>query len=95
MGGLLQEVWREGLLSVLGLELPQGRQAGNLRSPGRIRDENIRSEGRGGEMGLQISEYTGLGPGILTQFYRDALRFIIILQTILTLFWFWRKQAEL
>ena len=36
---------------------------------------------------------TGLGRDILTQFYRDIFRLVIILQTILTIFW--RRQAEL
>ena len=59
MGGLWLPLCREELLPVLGLELPQGRQGGNLRSPGRIRDQNVRPQGRGGESGLQRS--AGLG----------------------------------
>ena len=37
-------------------------------------------------MGLQLSGYR-LGSDTLTQFYEDIFRFVIILQTILTISW--------
>ena len=66
--------------------LAQGGQAGHLRSPGRIWNQDVRPEGRGGEMGLQLSGYR-LGSDTLTQLYEDICRFVIILQTILTISW--------